>query len=138
MNFALEVMNRMLSDLIGRIGGPMTFRLILQPLMAAYFAVRDGLRDARAGRKPYLHMLFRGDKAERHEALREGLKSTGRIFALAIGMDAIYQIKQLHRFYPVEALEVASTLAFVPYLIIRGSVNRVARWYYARKTSSTR
>ena len=31
----------------------MAFRFILQPVMAAIFAIRDGMKDARAGRSPY-------------------------------------------------------------------------------------
>ena len=37
-----EMLSRFWGDLMGRVGGPMTFRLILQPIMAAIFAVRGG------------------------------------------------------------------------------------------------
>ena len=37
-------------DLLGRVGGPITFRLILQPSIAFILAIRDGLKDAKAGR----------------------------------------------------------------------------------------
>ncbi len=40
-------------DLAGRVGGPMTFRLILQPTVATILAVRAGFRDARAGRAAF-------------------------------------------------------------------------------------
>jgi len=39
----------------------------------------------------------------------------------------IYQLLVLKTFYPNEALVIALLLAFVPYLIIRGLVFRVAR-----------
>jgi hypothetical protein len=39
-------------NLIGRSEGPMTFRLILQPAMAVFLAIRAGLRDAREGKPP--------------------------------------------------------------------------------------
>ena len=42
-------------------------------------------------------------------------------------MDAIYQIIVLKRFYPAEAVIVALLFAFVPYVIIRGPVARIAR-----------
>ncbi|HXW73717.1 MAG TPA: hypothetical protein VEK10_02780 [Steroidobacteraceae bacterium] len=35
---------------IGRFDGPLHFRFIAQPLMAILLAMRDGWRDARAGR----------------------------------------------------------------------------------------
>src|SRR5690348_6901380 len=40
--------------LVGRLQGPLTLRLVIQPVMAAIFAVRAGLKDAREGRRPYL------------------------------------------------------------------------------------
>ena len=35
-----ELFTRFWEDLVGRVGGPMTFRLILQPIMAIIFAIR--------------------------------------------------------------------------------------------------
>ncbi len=43
---------------MGRVSGPMKFRLILQPLMATFFAVKAGLRDARDGKPAYFWALF--------------------------------------------------------------------------------
>jgi hypothetical protein len=48
-----ELIMRVLGNLHGRVGGPMSFRLILQPAMAAFFAVEAGLKDSRTGRPPY-------------------------------------------------------------------------------------
>jgi hypothetical protein len=49
-----------------------------------------------------------------------------RVALLALWIDAIYQIIASQWFYPGEALLVAFPLAFVPYLLIRGPVNRIA------------
>jgi len=57
--------------------------------------------------------------------LRDGWKSVGNVFLFAVVMDAAYQIIALHWFYPLEALVVAVTLAIIPYLLIRGPVNRL-------------
>lgn len=119
-------MARVWEDLIGRIGGPMSFRLVLQPAMAIFFAVRDGLQDARRGRPAYLWTLFT-DPAHRWALLREGWKAVARVLVLAVVMDAIYQLLVLRWFYPGEAVIVAFVLAVVPYVLIRGSVNRIAR-----------
>ena len=59
--------------------------------------------------------------------IRDGWKSVGRVFILGIIMDAIYQLIVFRWFYPVEALLVAAILALVPYLLIRGPVNRIAK-----------
>ena len=47
-----------IDGLLARIDGPMSLRFILQPLVALFFAFRDGRKDARAGRPPYFWALF--------------------------------------------------------------------------------
>ena len=43
-----------------RVSGPMKFRIVLQPIMATYFAIRSGLRDAKSGKDPYFWSLLIG------------------------------------------------------------------------------
>ena len=59
--------------------------------------------------------------------LRDGWKSVGKIFVIAIVIDLVEQFIVLRWFYPGEALLVAFILACIPYLLIRGVVNRIAR-----------
>ena len=94
--------------------------------MSAALAIRDGCRDARAGRKPYLATLL-ASRQERMGSLREGANATARVVLLGVVMDAMYQAQVLQRFYPHEAVIVALLLAFVPYLLVRGLALRVAR-----------
>jgi uncharacterized membrane protein len=122
-----EYFTRLWDDLIGRIGGPMSFRLFLQPAMALIFAIRDGLKDAREGRPAYFYSLFT-DPVNRRNRLREGFKAVSRVFTFAIVMDLIYQLIVLRWFYPMQALIVAFVLAFLPYILLRGPVNRIARF----------
>jgi hypothetical protein len=121
-----DLLARMFENLIGRVSGPMKFRLILQPLMAIIFAIRSGLKDAKEGKPLYFWAVFT-DPANRKEMLRDGWKSVGKIFVIAIIIDLVYQLIVFRWFYPGEALIVAAILAFVPYLLIRGPVNRIAR-----------
>ena len=121
-----EMIARGWEGLIDRIGGPMTFRLILQPLMAALLALRAGLKDAREGRPPYLWTVFT-DPTQRVYLLHEGWRSIARVFILAVVMDVIYEWVVGRRFYPLETLIVAITLAAVPYALLRGPINRIAR-----------
>jgi len=121
-----EVLRQFWHDLIERPDGPMRFRFFLQPLMAAFAAIHDGREDARAGRSPYFMTVLRNPQ-ERVGRLREGLNATARIILLGLVMDVIYQLIVLKTFYPNEALVIALLLAFVPYLIIRGLVLRIAR-----------
>jgi hypothetical protein len=94
--------------------------------MAAVFAVRDGLKDALEQRPPYLRAVFARPDL-RSDMLRDGLKSVGKIFIIAVIIDLVEQFIDFRWFYPGEALLVAFTLAFIPYLLIRGIVNRIAR-----------
>lgn len=105
----------------------MTFRFILQPAMAVLVALRDGVKDARTGRSPYLRTILTSP-ADRGNLLGEGLISTARIILLGLGMDAIYQVTVLGTFYPGEAAVVGLVLGFLPYLILRGPIARIARW----------
>lgn len=50
-----------------------------------------------------------------------------KVFIIAFVIDAIYQYIVLRWFYPGEALIVAFVLAVVPYVLIRGPVNRLAQ-----------
>jgi hypothetical protein len=111
---------------IGRLHGPMTFRIYMQPTMAAFLAIRAGLKDAREGRVPYFWAVL-VDRRHRLELMREGWKSVGRVFVLATVMDWIYQAVEFGRIMVGEAFTVSVVLAIVPYLLIRGPVSRVAR-----------
>jgi hypothetical protein len=84
-------------------------------------------RDARTGRNPYLWTLL-SDPRKRSSRLHEGLISTARILLLGLCIDLIYQFIVLKSFYPAEAVIIAGLLAFVPYLLLRGPIARVARW----------
>lgn len=121
-----SVWDRVGTQLIGRVTGPMKFRLVLQPCMAAFFAIRSGLADAKTGRSPYFWTMV-SDPTERTRLLMEGWKSVGKVFILAIVLDVIYQVIELHFVYVGEAILVAFLLAILPYLILRGIVTRIAR-----------
>ena len=119
-----DFLTRFTENLVGRVHGSMHLRLLMQPLMAIIFAVRDGRKDAREGKPAYVWALFT-HPGHRRDLLREGWKSVGKIFIVAIVLDAIYQYIELKWFYPGEALVVAIVLALVPYLLLRGPINRL-------------
>jgi hypothetical protein len=121
-----DQLTRVWSDLIARVGGPMSFRLVLQPLMAIAFAVRDGAQDAREGKPLYFWSLLT-DSAHRRAQLRDGWKAVAKVFVMAVVIDCVYQFIVLRWIYPVEALIVAFLLACVPYVLVRGPVNRLMR-----------
>jgi hypothetical protein len=109
----------------------MTFRFVLQPVMAGLVALRHGVKDARLGRSPYLSAIVRG-AGERGSLLWEGVVSTARILILGVAMDLIYQSMFFGTFHPAESALIAILLAFVPYVLLRGPITRVARHCIAR------
>jgi len=132
-----DVYERIWKNIVDRPSGPMSFRFILQPIMAAIAALHDGVKDARLGRDPYLWKIL----TDRHAApgrLREGVIATARIILLGLGMDAIYQAFVLKTFYPGEMVLVAILLAFIPYLLLRGPFARIASRWRARDASGSR
>lgn len=130
-----ETQSRMWRDVIDRSHGPMTFRFMLQPTMAAIAALHDGVSDARVGRAPYLHTILH-DPAMRTARLNEGLVSISRIILLGFAMDAIYQWRVFDTFYPGEAVVITLILAVIPYLILRGPIARIARSWLVRDPKS--
>jgi hypothetical protein len=106
----------------------MTFRFVLQPIMATIAAMYDGIRDARTGRSPYLWTMV-SNPEKLGGSLRDGIISTARIILLGLCMDLVYQIIEFKTFYPGEAVITALLLAFTPYLLLRGPSERIARWW---------
>ncbi len=132
-----DVTSRFVSDLIGRVTGPMAFRLVLQPAMAVFFAIRDGTRAARDGRPPYFWSLFTSQRPDRRHLLQEAWKAVVKVFSLAFVLDVVYQLIVFRWVYPFESLAVAIILAFLPYVLLRGMVNRIvsARIHSREQTS---
>jgi hypothetical protein len=125
--FSAEVRARTWHDLLERPGGVMRFRFILQPVMAVIAALHDGNEDARLGRSPYIWTLL-NSAAERSGRLAEGVIATARILLLGLCMDTVYQLVVFKTFYPAQAVIVAIALGYVPYLVLRGPIARIARW----------
>lgn len=119
-----EMWLRFIRNLLGRFDGPMHFRIIVQPTMAAIFGIYGGIKDGRAGKPAYLWGMLLSSKS-RKELMREAWKRVGRIFIFAVVLDVAYQLYEQHSLYPGETLVVAFVLAVVPYFIVRGPANRI-------------
>jgi hypothetical protein len=132
-----DVFNRIAENLVGRLDGPLKFRFILQPLMAIVFAIRDGRKDALAGREPYgWAVLTRA--GHRGELLHECWIAMKKVFFVALLMDVIYQLIVFRWIYPGEALIVAPVLAFIPYILLRGPVSRLMGRKHATAAGGTK
>ena len=131
---SVSVLERIWQNLLDRPSGPMAFRIILQPIMASIAALIDGIKDARTGRNPYLWTVL-SDPMKRSSRLHEGLVSTARVILFGLCMDLIYQYIVFDTFYPAEAVIIAGLLCFLPYLLLRGPINRVACWWLERRST---
>jgi hypothetical protein len=120
--------------LFGRLTGPLAFRIVIQPVVAATFAVIAGLKDVREGRPPFGWTLIT-KPGERGRLLREGWEHVSKVFIAAIIIDFIYELIVLKRIYLEQTLIVATVLAVVPYLLIRGPTTRIARRWRLMKRS---
>ena len=116
---------------IQRLDGPLHFRFVLQPLTAILLAVRDGARDAREGRGAYGWALLT-DPAHRRDLLANGWKGVSKVFVLAYLIDVVYQFVVWHGLKPLGALTTAVILALLPYVLLRGPVNRLSRLWMSR------
>ena len=122
-----EFLSRWWDMLISQEHGPLAFRFILQPTVAALLAIRAGIRDARAGRPAHGWAIIT-DRVHRRELLRESWHDVARLFAVAVVIDIIYQVIVFRWIYPGQALIVAAIVAFPSYLLLRGPANRLARY----------
>jgi ABC-type uncharacterized transport system involved in gliding motility auxiliary subunit len=132
--FSAEVRARIWQNLLERWGGPMDFRFILQPVMATIAALLDGVKDARTGRAPFWEAVL-ANPAQRADRLQEAVIATARIILLGLVMDTVYQIIEFRTFHPAEAVIIALLLAFVPYLVLRGIISRIARRWIGRQSA---
>jgi hypothetical protein len=67
------------------------------------------------------------EPGKRKQLMREGWQAIAKVFTIAVIMDVIYQLIALRWVYLLDTLVTAMLLAIVPYLFLRGPVNRMAR-----------
>lgn len=121
-----DALSRMWHEILARPSGPLAVRFYIQPLVAAFLAFRDARWDARRGKPAYAWAVFTSSH-HRRELLRDGWHSIGKVFFIALAIDIIYQLIVLHGLHPVQGLIVAAGLALLPYLLLRGLLNRLMR-----------
>ena len=121
-----EMFSRGWDQLIARDSGPLHVRLLLQPALATFFAIRSGLKDARECRPVFFWTVVL-DSNQRRALLQHLWKDVGKLFLVAVVLDIVYQLIALRWFYPVQTLIVAVVLAIVPYLVFRGLANRIGQ-----------
>jgi hypothetical protein len=113
-----------LEDLVSRLTGPMHFRLILQPLVAIALGIRDGLKDARAGRPPFVTDLIVRPEGRKRQ-LKRALQAISKPLIIAIILDAVAQYLMFGAIYAGAAVFVGVVIMAIPYSLARGLTNRI-------------
>ncbi len=124
-------------QLLGRLSGPLNFRLVVMPTVVTLLALRADWKDAKEGLPAFLG-AFITDPIERRRLFRIGVKDAGRVFLMAIVLDTAYQLWVFRWVYPGQLLTVAVVCAVVPYFLVRGPITRLARLLYRRWTARAR
>jgi hypothetical protein len=131
MHAIWEIFARGWENFLARPGGQFSLRFVLQPVVAALIALRAGLKDAREDRPAFLWAAF-SNAAARRQLLQGGWKDIRMPFLVAVVLDAAYQFVTHRSIYPLELLFTATLLALLPYTLLRGPINRVARRFIHR------
>jgi hypothetical protein len=135
-----DIFQRLWDNLTARLTGRMNFRLVPQPVMARGFVICSGVKDARAGVTAFLWTGIT-EPAQRSRLPGEAWKDVGKVFVLAMVLDAVYQVIQVIQViaqrgvFLFELLIVAPLLALVPYILLRGPVTRLVAMFM-RRTST--
>ncbi len=124
MDAIQELLRQSFAELLGRVHGPLHFRLVIMPIVAASVAIRAGLRDAREGRRSFILAMLTAHGEERKRLRRSWRRDLGRVLIVGFAIDTVYQILVFRAFYPGQALIVTLVLAVVPYLLLRSPM----RW----------
>jgi hypothetical protein len=134
MSTVFDMIQRGWDNFLARPYGSFSFRFIVQPAMAALLALRAGIADAREGKRGYLWAVL-SNPTRRLQLLHEGWRGARTPFLVAIALDSIYQITEFGFIYPLELLFTATLLALVPYALLRGPFNRLARLFLPANAS---
>ena len=128
MSVLIEMIGRGWENFLARPSGSLSLRFYIQPTMASLLALRAGIQDARQGRQGYLWAILTRPE-RRLQLLHEGWRGAMTPFLLALVLDCIYQIMTVRFVYSLELLFTATLLALVPYALLRGPFNRLARMF---------
>jgi hypothetical protein len=120
MDSSLDVLARVTA----RFTGPMHARFIVQPLMAVFLGIRDGVRDAHQGAPPFLWDVC--SAGGRGPKIARALKRLMIPIVIAIVLDAIVQYLLFHDVRVLGAVILGTILMGLPYSIARSLANRIA------------
>ena len=130
-----DFLKHFVEQLLGRLSGPLNFRLVVMPTVVTLLALRADWKDAREGRPAFLGAFIK-DPVERRRLFRSAVKDIGRVFIVAVVLDTAYQLIVHHWVYPGQVLTVAFVCAVLPYVLVRGPITRIARLLHRKWAES--
>jgi hypothetical protein len=107
--------------------GPGHLRFIIQPAIAVLLALRDGHRDFREHREPFVWGLL-----HRRAKLTTALRKIAVPLSIAIVIEAILEFYTLRSIRPSWAILVGIFLVGLPYIVVRALSNRMFHAWAAR------
>jgi hypothetical protein len=113
-------------DMAARLSGPGRLRFILQPTVALLIGMRDGIKDTREGRLPFL-LALTSTTCRKSDLLRHAFTSIRDLVSIAIILDVISQFLIFRQIHPAAALLLGPVLIAVPYAVSRALTNRFSR-----------
>lgn len=119
--------NELATELTQRWNGPFSLRLVLQPTMAALFALRDGRQDAASGSAPYLQRIA-FQATERRSTIASAWAAIGKVLVIAFILDSAFQFATDGSFRVLQSIAMALFLCALPYTLLRGPAAR----YFSR------
>jgi hypothetical protein len=69
--------------------------------------------------------------------IKDGWHSVGKVFVIAMILDAIYQFIVQQWIYPIGFLVTGLVLAIIPYVIVRGIVGRTVSLFTGREKTKS-
>jgi hypothetical protein len=122
----------LLAGLLAPADAPFSLRFLVQPLLAVLLGARDGWRDGKEGRPPYVWSLLRGN-LPRPQLLREAWKAVSGPLFVAVALDLLVQALVMPPARPWHAVAVGGVLVALPYVLARGSGCRAWTWRGGRQ-----
>jgi hypothetical protein len=131
-----EILARGWDHFVERSGGTMSLRFFIQPTISGFLGVRAGLKDAREGRPAFFWSLIK-ERGLRQKRIGQVSKDVRNVLILASILDITYQLIEFRAVYFLELVFTSLVLAVIPYLLIRGPINRIASWMFKKQEGTS-
>ena len=131
-----NISTNVLDKIVARLTGAMSFRFILQPGIAVFLGIRDGLMDAKAGTPPFIADLIFNPK-DRDRKLKSAFHRLLTPIIVATVLDTIAQHLIFGHINPLGAVIVGAFVMGIPYALARGVTNRIASGLRSRTGETT-